>query len=91
MLLYLLLRSVLVRHVRYQLKSRYDSATFVAAVARSLDARRDDFLRHLFGVLGQSEEAHGVYEGGGDVQLAAKLTGGVVEGECVVVVVEAFP
>lgn len=66
------------------------SATFVAAVARPLHAGEDGILRHPLAVSGQTQEAHEVYEGSGEVQLAAKLTGGVVEGECVMVVVKAF-
>ena len=67
-----------------------DSATFVAVVARSLHASHDNFLRHPLDVPGETHEAHEVYEGGGEVELAAELTCGVVEGERVVVVVEAF-
>lgn len=67
-----------------------DSATFVAGITRSLNTGRNNFLGNPLGVRGQADEAHEVYEGGGEVELAAKLTGGVVEGECVMVVVEAF-
>lgn len=67
------------------------SATFVAAVARSLHAGGDRFFHHPPAVFGQAQEAHQVYEGGGEIELAAKLAGGVVEGERVVVVVKAFP
>lgn len=88
-----MLRSVLVRHVGIngRVCSWCDSATFVAAVARSLHASNDRFLRHPLGVLGQTQVAHGVYKGSGEIELAAKLARGVVEGERVMVVVEAFP
>lgn len=93
MLLYLLLRSVLVRHIVISCRvcSECDSATLVAAVACSLYASSNRFLQHPLAVLGQTQEAHGVYKGGGEIELAAELAGGVVEGECVMVVVEAFP
>lgn len=66
------------------------SATFVADVACSLNASSDDILRHSLAVRGQTQEAHEVYEGCGEVELAAELTSGIVEGEGVMVVVEAF-
>lgn len=69
---------------------RADSATLVAAVAAALHARTDHLLRHLLAVFGQTQEAHEVYEGGGEVELGAELAGGVVEGKRVMVVVEAF-
>lgn len=62
----------------------------MAAVTGSLGAGRDEVAGHPLAVLGQAQEAHEVYEGGGDVQLHAELTGGVVEGKGVVVVVEAL-
>lgn len=68
----------------------FPSATFVAAVAGPLHAAEDGVLGHPLAVPGQTQEAHEVYEGSGEVQLAAKLTGGVVKGECVMVVMEAF-
>lgn len=92
-LLYPLLHSVLTRHMGISSRAlgSGDSATFVAAFTRPIHACSDNFLRHLFEVLGQTQEAHGVYEGRGEIELDSKLTGGVVERECVVVVVEAFP
>lgn len=71
--------------------SRCDSATFVAAVTRPLFACNYHFLWHPLTVRGQTQEAHKVYKGSGEIELTAKLTGGVVKGECVMVVVEAFP
>lgn len=47
-------------------------------------------MRDPLAVLGQAQAAHEVDEAGGEVQLAAKLAGGVVVGEGVVVVVESF-
>lgn len=93
MLLYLLLRSVWFdMSVSFaEFYSWCDSATFVAAITRSLNASNDQFLRNPLAVLGQAQEAHEVYKGSGEIELAAKLTGGVVKGECVMVVVEAFP
>lgn len=92
MLLYPLLRSVSVRHIAigFRVCRWCGSATFVGAVARSLSASPDRFLLDPPQVRSQTQEAHGVYEGGGEVELAAELTGGVVEGEGVMVVVEAF-
>lgn len=66
------------------------SATFVAHFTCSLNASNDNLLRHPLGVRGKTQEAHEVYEGGGEVEPAAELTGGVVEGERVMVVMEAF-
>lgn len=94
MLLNLLLFSVALpyTHVRCtESVSGRHSATFVAAVACSLHAGGDRFFHHPPAVFGQAQEAHQVYEGGGEIELAAKLAGGVVKGECVVVVVKAFP
>jgi len=68
-----------------------DSAAFVAALTRPLDASHDYFLWHALGVRGQSHEAHEIYKGSGDVELDAKLTRCIVKGERVVVVVETFP
>lgn len=92
-LLYLLLCSDVVCHIGISCRvcSKCDSATFVAAVTCSLYASPDCFLQHPFAVLGQTQEAHAVYKGSGEIELEAKLTGGVVKGECVMVVVEAFP
>lgn len=67
------------------------STTFVAAITRAPYASTDRFLRRHPAVLGQPQEAHEVYEGRGEIKLAAKFTGGIVKGECVMVVVEAFP
>lgn len=66
------------------------SATFVAAVTRPLHAGADGVLRHPLAISRQTQEAHKVYEGSGEVELASKLTGGIVKGECVMVVVKAF-
>lgn len=66
------------------------SATF-AAISRSLNASSDQVFGNLFSVSGQTEEAHKVDEGSGEVDLAAKLACGVVKGKCVMVVVEALP
>lgn len=66
------------------------SATFVAAVTRPLHAGEDGVLRHPLAVSGQTQGAHDVYEGSGEVELAAKLTACIVKGECVMVVVKAF-
>lgn len=66
------------------------SATFVAAVTRPLHAGEDGVLRHPLAISRQTQEAHKVYEGSGEVELASKLTGGIVKGECVMVVVKAF-
>lgn len=92
MLLYLLLRSVFVRHIgiNCEVCSRCDSATFVAAITRSLYTSSYRFLLNPLAVLGQAQKAHGIDEGGGEVELTAKFTGGIVEGECVMVVMEAF-
>lgn len=88
MLLYLLLPPVHITTAQSDVIGR--SATFVAAVTCSLDTSVDGRLRHHLAIRGQTQEAHEVYEGGGEVQLPSKFTGGVVEGERVVVVVEAF-
>lgn len=66
------------------------SANLVAAVTCSLGAGQDEVAGHPLAVLGQAQKAHEVYEGSGDVHLNAELTGGVVKGEGVVVVVEAL-
>lgn len=47
-------------------------------------------MGHSLAVLGQAQEAHGVDETRGKVQLAAKLAGCIVKGERVVVVVESL-
>lgn len=73
-----------------ELATAGDSATLVAAVPRSLDATVDHLLRRLPEVRGQAQEAHEVDEGRGEIELDAELAGGVVEGERVMVVVEAF-
>lgn len=65
-------------------------ATAVAPVARALYPRLHCLARDPLAVLGQAQAAHEVDEAGGKVQLAAKLAGGVVVGEGVVVVVESF-
>ena len=63
----------------------------MAAVARSLHAGKDHFFGNLLAIRGQTQEAHEVNEGSGEIELVAKLTAGIVKGECVVVVVVAFP
>lgn len=68
----------------------WSSATFVAAVTRPLHAGEDGVLRHPLAISRQTQEAHKIYEGCGEVELASKLTGGIVKGECVMVVVKAF-
>lgn len=68
----------------------WSSATFVAAVTRPLHAGEDGVLQHPLAIPRQTQEAHKVYEGSGEVELASKLTGGVVKGECMMVVVKAF-
>lgn len=65
-------------------------ATAVAPVARALYPGLHCLMGDPLAVFGQTQAAHEVDEAGGEVQLAAKLTGGVVEGEGVVVVVESF-
>lgn len=92
MLLSLLLLSVLVWHVgvHYRVFRWCYSATFSAAIPCSLLACKYQLLWYALTVRGQTQEAHEVYEGSGEIEPAAELAGGVVEGECVVVVVEAF-
>ena len=77
--------------VAIEFAGEWDSATSDAAVTRPQNASGDDLLGHPLAVLGQTQEAHGVYEGSGEIELAAELAGGVVVGECVMVVVETFP
>lgn len=47
-------------------------------------------MGHPLGVRGQAQEAHGVDEAGGEVQLAAELARRVVKGERVVIVVKSL-
>lgn len=63
-------------------------ATAVAAVSGTLHASQDHIAGHPLAVLGQTQEAHQVDETCGEVELAAKLAGGVVVGKGVVIVVK---
>lgn len=65
-------------------------ATPVAAVTSALYSGHDHLVGHSLAVLGQAQEAHEVDETSGKVQLAAKLTGCIIIGECVVVIVKSF-
>lgn len=62
----------------------------VAAVSGALDSSEDRLSGHALGVAGQAQETHEVDETGGQIELPAVLTGGVVEGERMVVIMEAF-
>jgi len=62
----------------------------VAAVSGALDSSEDRLSGHALGVAGQAKETHEVDETGGQIELPAVLTGGVVEGERMVVIMEAF-
>lgn len=62
----------------------------VAAVSGALDSSEDRLSGHALGVAGQAQETHEVDEAGGQIELPAVLAGGVVEGERVVVIMEAF-
>lgn len=64
--------------------------TPVAPVSSALHPGQDHLRGHFLAVLGQAQEAHEVDETSGKVQLAAKLTGRIVKGERVVVVVKSF-
>lgn len=62
----------------------------MAAVSGALSSSERSLFGHTLGISGQTKITHGVKETGGQVEFAAELAGGVVEGKRVVVVMEAF-
>ncbi len=62
----------------------------MAAVSGALSSSEHSLFGHTLGISGQTKITHGVKETGGQVEFAAELAGGVVEGKRVVVVMEAF-
>lgn len=71
-------------------KGSRNSATLVTSISSPHFPSQDHLLGDLLAIAGQPQEAHEVNEGCGWVEAPAKLTGGVIIGEGVVVVVEAF-
>ena len=67
-----------------------NSATLVAPISSSFNPGQDSGLRHFLPVISQAQERHAVDEEGCEVDVPAVLTGRVVVGEGVVVVVEAL-
>ena len=62
----------------------------MAPVSSSLNPGQDSGLRHSLPVVSQAQGSHAVDEERGEVDVPAVLTGRVVIGEGVVVVVEAL-
>lgn len=62
----------------------------MAAVSGALSSSEGSFSGHTLGLSGQTQETHQVNEAGGQVEFAAELAGGVVEGKGVVIVMKAF-
>lgn len=62
----------------------------MAPVTGAFGASPDEVSGDTVAVFSQSQDTHEVNEAGGKVQLAAKLTGGVVIWKGVVVVMESF-
>ena len=62
----------------------------MAPIASSFNPGQDSSLRYFLPVISQAQGSHAVDEEGREVEVPAVLTGRVVVGEGVVVVVEAL-
>jgi hypothetical protein len=67
-----------------------NSATLIASISSSFNPGQDGSLRHCLPVISQTNGSHAVDEECGEVEAPAVLTGRVVIGEGVVVVVESL-
>lgn len=72
------------------MRGKNGPSAIVAPIASPSFPSQDGLLGDLLAIAGQPQEAHEIDEGRGEVVVPAELAGGVIVGEGVVVIVEAF-